>query len=279
VSLETAAWVFDRTEGRLMSKSATIAWAVGAISTAAAAGSALAAPSAAYLQPRPSVGERLSNVFSIASSVKVAGFDELVRRNGGTADYVFVGEQSDQSLKFSDSDRYDGVYAATNAMVIRDQGAEVCVNATCRPYSDASGLTYNVRLWGAPPRDLHEGMSWTVDIAAAWELGPAGTQRVSVVRLDRASRCVVLRREGSASGVFANEKLSVDLVQNGKTVTFQVKPGLAHWSGLTTFCHGLVFSDELLVNRTDQFEAAGTGPVTALRRRYMLLNAAPYPTL
>jgi hypothetical protein len=66
----------------------------------------------------------------------------------------------------------------------------------------------------------------------------------------------VLRREGSATGAFANEKPSVDLVHDGKTITFKVKPGPAHWSGLTTFCR----SDELLMNRTDQSEAAGTPP-------------------
>ena len=51
------------------------------------------------------------------------------------------------------------------------------------------------------------------------------------------------------------------------------------WTGYTTFRHGIVLNDELLVVRTDRLHSRETGFVTATKRRYMLLNAAPYPTL
>jgi hypothetical protein len=88
-----------------------------------------------------------------------------------------------------------------------------------------------------------------------------------------------LKREGTAAGAFANESDHVTLVKNGKKVSLDITPGQAHWSGYTTFRHGIVLSDELLVVRNDELHSTEIGTMKAVTRRYMLLNAAPYPTL
>jgi len=122
-------------------------------------------------------------------------------------------------------------------------------------------------------------MTWQVAIDTPWEMGPAGVQTVTVVHLDPQDHSVVLKREGMATGGFANEGTTAKLVRNKQPVTFKLTPGRTHWVGYTTFRRGIVISDELLVEQTDVLEAPEVGSVTALRRRYMLLNAAPFPTV
>jgi hypothetical protein len=100
-----------------------------------------------------------------------------------------------------------------------------------------------------------------------------------VTFLDEKEGIATLKREGTAVGSFANESPQVTLVKSGKRTTFDVKPGQAHWSGYTTFKHGIVLSDELLVQRHDELHSDEAGTIQAITRRYMLLNAAPYPTL
>jgi hypothetical protein len=233
-----------------------------------------------FLIPRLSVGEHISNVFSIAASVKAEGFDERVGRNSGSADYTLTQIGADGTLTFDLDDRYDGAAANHAVDIIRDGGATSCYNGgKCAVYTDASGALYNRLLWGDPPAELKPGMTWTVTIPQPWELGPAGRQVVTVLRLDDTDGTVTLKREGRAVGLFAKEPAQVTLTKGGKPITLDVTPGQAHWSGYTTFRHGIVVSDELLVVRTDDLRSKETGPVTATRRRYMLLNAAPYPTL
>ena len=233
-----------------------------------------------FLIPRMSVGEHISNVYSIAASVKAEGFDERVGRNSGSADYTLTKTSPDGTLTFEMDDRYDGA-AGTHAVdIIRDGGAVSCYNGSkCAIYTDASGAVYNRLLWGDPPAKLMPGMTWTVTIPQPWELGPAGRQVVTVVHLDDTDGTVTLKREGRAVGLLAKEPAQVTLTKGGKPITLDVTPGQAHWSGYTTFRHGVVISDELLVMRTDELRSKETGPVRATRRRYILLNAAPYPTL
>ena len=100
-----------------------------------------------------------------------------------------------------------------------------------------------------------------------------------MTHLDEKEGIATLKREGTAVGSFANESRQVTLVKSGKRTAFDVKPGQAHWSGYTTFRHGIVLSDELLVVRQDELHSEEAGTIKATTRRYMLLNAAPYPTL
>jgi len=83
---------------------------IGFIFTMAAlAEPAVASPPEDYLTPRPALGDRFSNVFSIADSLKADGFDEAVGRNGGTADYVLTKAPTDRDLTFHATVRYDGL--------------------------------------------------------------------------------------------------------------------------------------------------------------------------
>jgi hypothetical protein len=233
-----------------------------------------------YLTPRIAVGEHNSNIYSIASSVKAEGFDELVRRNSGSADYTLTQESADHALTFNVRDIYDGSPVNQGEFTMREGGATDCNSkGECHTYTDASGLLYNQLLWGRPPEHLTAGMTWKVTINQAWEFGAAGTQTVTVMRVDDANGTVTLMREGAATGALADEPTEVTLVKNGKKITLDVTPGKAQWTGYTTFRHGIVLNDELLVTRTEDLDSKETGIVKATLRRYMLSNAAPYPTL
>ena len=232
-----------------------------------------------FLIPDIKVGEHFSNVFSIASSIKADGFDELVRRNSGSADYTLTQASADHALTFEEHGVYDGSSDHLGQSVLRDQGAIACSKDHCHTYTDASGLIYNRLMWGQPPAALKDGMVWTVTMDQPWELGAAGLQTVTVVHVDDTDGVVTLKREGTATGAFAGELLTTTLVKDGRNVTLDVTPGQAHWTGYTTFRHGIVLSDELLVTRADKLNSKETGWVNATKRRYMLLNAAPYPTL
>lgn len=234
-----------------------------------------------FLVPRPTLGEHYSNVFSIASAIKADGFDIRVGRNSGSADYTVTQVVPDGTATYAVNGVYDGMPAndGRGIAVTRDGGATSCWNGTCRTYTDASGLIYNRLLWGDPPAHLKVGMHWRVRIPQAWELGQPGVQTVTVIRVDATEGTVTLKREGSAIGAFANEPATVELVKDGKQYTLTDAPGRARWSGYTTFRHGIVQSDELLVVRSDVLHSPQFGAVKATRRRYMLLNAAPYSTL
>lgn len=232
-----------------------------------------------FLTPRISIGEHISNVFSIASSVQADGFDERVGRNSGSADYTLTQTSPGPVFTFVTDGFYDGASKYHAVDIIRDGGATSCFDGKCAIYTDASGPLYNRLLWGDPPAHLKAGMTWSVTIRQPWELGPAGDQTVTVMHVDDTDGTVTLKREGSAIGTFAGEPVQIALTRNGKQVTLDVTPGTAKWTGYTTFRHGIVLNDELLVVRTDRLHSRETGFVTATKRRYMLLNAAPYPTL
>jgi hypothetical protein len=72
-----------------------------------------------------------------------------------------------------------------------------------------------------------------------------GIQTVTVVHLDPQDHSVVLKREGSATGAFANEGATARLMRNKQPVTFKVTPSQAHWVGFTTFRRGIVANPKL----------------------------------
>jgi hypothetical protein len=238
-----------------------------------------------YLIPHFRSGQIFSNVFSILNSRKTEGYDERAGRNGGSADYVVV-SASPAAWRFNAVGRYDGRPLGHHYEVeMRDGGSTSCLVGSgdkdkCEPYLDASGLTYNPALWGTPPKRLSAGMSWKVDIQPAWELGgKSGTETVTVVRVDPLTNSATLMREGTAEGFFDGESNTVELSHNGQTESFDVTPGTSHWKGYTTFVNGVVFSDELLVTRSDVLHGKDGKTLNSDTRRIMLLNASPFPTL
>lgn len=238
-----------------------------------------------YLKPQFSAGQSYSNVFSILRSVRAEGYDERASRNGGSADYTIVSANAD-SWSARTRSRYDGQASSDDSIEFRDNGGTYCmVNAggktTCNAYLEGSGLAYNAAIWGVPPKPLAPGMSWTVDLKQAWELGGSnGTEKVTVISMDPTTDTAILLREGSSEGFFAeSDPHTIQLSHDGHTEMLAVKPGTSHWKGYTTFVKGVVFSDELVVTRDDVLISKSGSTVNATERRVMLLNAAPFPTL
>jgi hypothetical protein len=230
-----------------------------------------------YLSPKFQRGQTYSNVFSISRSVKADGFDELVRRNGGSADYSAIGSSTD-SWSFRATFHYDGQPVQQEVGYFRDGGRSYCVGNVCNRYSDASGLLYNPALWGTPLKRLSKGMSWTVDIAEPWELGGANSRQIiTVILADAISATVILMREGASNGPFDNESTHIQLGQGGQSIALELVPGAAHWTGYATFRQGVVVSDELVVTRTDVLRGTDGREYPATERRIMLLNASPSP--
>ena len=238
-----------------------------------------------YLTPQLKAGETYSNVFSILRSIRAPGFDEHAGRNGGSADYVVLSSMPSE-WHFSSTWRYDGQQGGQDQEALRDNGRTYCsikdgALDSCKPYLEASGLVYNPAIWGAAPPHIVDGMTWKADLKQSWELGGKdGTETVTVIHVDKLHKSVTLMREGDATGFYAeSDPSTVQLSHDGKTETFEVVPGVAHWKGYTTFIKGVVFSDELLVTRKDELRAKDGKLLDATERRIMLLNASPYPTL
>ncbi|PMQ03589.1 hypothetical protein DyAD56_18810 [Dyella sp. AD56] len=238
-----------------------------------------------YLTPQFSAGQTYSNVFSILRSIKADGYDEHASRNGGSADYTILSASNDGWVTRAKG-RYDGQASGDDSVEFRDNGRTYCqLNAggktSCNAYLEGSGLTYNATIWGIPPKQLVQGISWTVDVKQAWELGGSnGTEKVTVVSVDAATDTAVLLREGASEGFYSeSDAHTVQLTHDGHTEILEVKPGTSHWKGYTTFVKGVVFSDELVVTRQDLLVSKSGSSVNATERRVMLLNAAPFPTL
>jgi hypothetical protein len=234
-----------------------------------------AAPSAsAYLAPAFHAGDRFDNVFSRTIAYRASGYDESVRRVSGSASYTVLDGSATQPRLHIDY-RYDGVHQGTGTVEFRDRGATSCFDGKCVPNTDASGLAWNPRLWGTPPETLRVGQSWSVRMAGPWELGTAGTQKVTVVALDPAAQRITLLREGSGEGAYLGDKLETTLSRDGQSWPVIVQPGRSHWYGYTTFRAGVVVSDELMVERPVTLVSDKLGRIAASERQYILLNAMP----
>lgn len=235
---------------------------------------AAASASAPALTPAFRTGASFGNVFSRTVAIQAPGFDEAVHRISGTATYR-VTDAAPAPPRLHIDYRYDGRAAGSGTVELPDGGATNCYDGKCAPNTDASGLAYNPRLWGAPPATLKLGQHWTVDIAEPWELGPAGKQTVTVVALDTGSHTVTLEREGSGDGVWLGEKPQLTMTHDGKPCDMTRQAGHAHWHGYTTFRDGIVLSDELVSTRQVSLTSARYGRVEATERQYILLNAMP----
>jgi len=228
-----------------------------------------------YLTPAPHPDERFANIFSRTVAYTADGMDDLVFRASGTAVYTVL-EITPASLVFDLRSRYDGRPESRGNYEIKDGGRTACYKeAACAPVTDASGLLYNPLQWGDASWTLRVGARRQLSLAYPWELGPPGTQTVTVVAIDPPTHAVTLQREGSGDGFFDHDARQLHLTKDGKSVQFDVEPGRAHWTGYTTFREGVVISDELLVQRPLTFVSAELGRVSGAEREYILLNAMP----
>jgi hypothetical protein len=231
-------------------------------------------PSSDYLSPKLRVGEKLGNMFSRTISYKVKGADEYVRRVSGTAIYSVI-DSSPTKLILDTSGRYDGRPEFSGKVEIRDGGRTSCYNENCSRPTDASGLLYSPIIWGDPSQTIRNGSTWKVAIVEPWELGPPGTETVTVLSIVPESHTVTLQREGTGSGFFDNDLKQIPVTKNAKSYPAQVEPGPSHWNGYTVFREGVVISDELLVERPVTLHCGELGDLTGFERQYILLNAMP----
>jgi hypothetical protein len=240
-------------------------------------GSAFADPSVDYLQPQLKPGDRQATVFSKAVSIKGQGFDEYVSRVSGTATDTVAAVALD-AITLDVTYRYDGRPEGKGSAVIRDHGTMICHKDQCSVNDDTSGARFIPYLWGTIPDDIAVGTSWTADIAKPWEIGPKGTERVTVVRLDRDAHLVTLKREGEGDGPSSDDEQGSakrNIVVGGKTIAVTIAPGRTHWEGYTTIAQGVTVSDEIIARRPVTLMADTGEKYEGEERVYTLLIGAP----
>jgi hypothetical protein len=224
------------------------------------------------LETKMQVSQEIGNVFSRTISFQISSFDPFVRRVSGTGIYK-VEKVMPEQIVTTASFLYDGNPVRTGENIIKDGGRTLCWKGNCFAATDASGVSINPLLWGAPKGKLHVGQSWEVEITVPWELGPAGRQIVKVVSIDSSNDSITLERAGEGEGDAVNEIKKLSLVKDKKTYTVDVSPGRAKWSGYTTFRRGVILSDVLLVERAVTVTSKELGQSSGTERQYILLNA------
>jgi hypothetical protein len=228
------------------------------------------------LRLKLTVGQKFGNVFSKTVSYKDGGIDEDAGNIGGTDLYEVIDASPDQP-KFLSTYRYDGRGGNSGVVQIRDTGQTDCSmkSGKCTPYFDDSGAIFDAFLWGKPTGRLAPGMTWKVELKVPWELGPPGTQTVTVMRVDPLNHEVMLKREGTGDGSFAGDPKQMTVKKAGKEYTVDVTPGTAHWIGYTVFREGLTVSDEMLVTRPLTVTSKDFGTSTINERQFTLLTQSP----
>ena len=226
------------------------------------------------LETKMEVSQEIGNVFSRTIAFQVNGFDPLVYRTSGTGIYK-VERVSAQEIVANSTFLYDGRPASTGETTIKDGGRTICWKGKCSTATDASGVSINPLLWGAPSGKLHAGQSWEVSINVPWELGPPGKETVKVISVDASNDTITLERTGEGQGESASEIKQLHLVKDKKTYAVEITAGKAKWEGTTTFRRGIILSDELLVERPVTVTSAELGQSSGIERQYILLNATP----
>lgn len=221
-------------------------------------------------------GEEFGNIFSKTTSYQGAGIDDQSRSVAGSTLYRVL-DPSPTHLVFHGSYRYDGKSSGEGDAEVRDGGAQICntSNHKCASNRDSSGPIYNFFLWGTPKRLLKSGTHWTISIHEPWELGPAGSETVTVLQVDKPNHEVILKREGTGNGLFDAESAEITLKKNGKPCTFEMVPGTTHWIGTGVFRRGVTISDELLETRELRVNSKDCGDAIVEERQFTLLVKAP----
>jgi hypothetical protein len=223
-------------------------------------------------------GGSLSDITYRVIALHGQGFDDCVAQMPATGTFVFEPSDTPTTIKWKFSVRMDGKTAMEGVPgEYRDSGRTQCFKETCNVMSDASSPFFNTTFWGEPKGRLTVGKSWTVELKEPWELGPAGTQTVTVLALDPANGMVIPKREGEGNGPYEGEHTSTTVKKGGKVITVATTYGKAHWVGRAIFKHGVTVSDELLTITPVTVSSAETGTVLAEERQYMSLLQHPHP--
>ncbi|HJU26207.1 MAG TPA: hypothetical protein VJ722_06000 [Rhodanobacteraceae bacterium] len=237
---------------------------------------ASAAPSEHFLRPELEVGEHLTSVFSKAVDIAGPGFQEVVHRTSGTGEEV-VTRIDGGDITFRATVRYDGRPVQNGTDKRLADGTTECWNDHCAVNDSTSGLLFNRYLWGEVPDNIEAGSSWTATIGKPWEIGPPGTERVRVLRLDAPNGGITLTREGTGAGASSDDARQPQITittNDGRSLRVKLIPGESHWSGYTTIRKGVIVGDEILLERPVTL-VAGTGEKFQGKERvYTLENLA-----
>jgi hypothetical protein len=244
------------------------------------------AQSAPTLTPSFTVGQQITQIFSLTNGVTGDGFDPVVKRVAGSAAYTVVNVTPDR-VDFTGPYEYDGLAKGSGPSSMDRRTLYPLNKGVATPDLESSGLTYNPYLWGAP-RSVRVGDAWEVTIPSSWEMGTAGTQRVRVVAIDDADGSITLERTGEGAvdpakthaadspwPLQPNQRaLAVTIA--GKTIaTVLASSGPYRWRGFTTFRDGVVISDALLSERDVTLKTPDGSTLPAHQRMIMLLNEVP----
>ncbi|HZT02294.1 MAG TPA: hypothetical protein VFA39_08545 [Steroidobacteraceae bacterium] len=249
---------------------------LAACALACIAPAAVAEPSSAYLAPHLKVGESLSSVFSKAVAITGPGFQDVVKRISGTGNEVVTAIRGSE-ITFNGSGIYDGRPPQKWIHRRLQDGITDCWNDRCTVNDQTSGTIFNHYLWGNAPQDVRVGTSWAVAIAKPWEIGPQGSERVRVLRLDPLNRVITLTREGGGIGPSSDDAYKNEITITttaGKTLDVRVVPGESHWTGYTTVREGVIIADEILVERHVTLVASTGQRFEGEERSYTLENLA-----
>jgi hypothetical protein len=247
---------------------------LSAAGTAIAAGSPAA--SARYFSPSMAAGSRLDTVFSKTVAITGAGFEPLVRRISGSGSDRIRAIDADT---VTDDERYeyDGRYAGSDVLVIRDRGSTYCdVHGKCARNDETSAPIFNSLLWGRVPAELAVGSSWKARIDAPWEIGPPGTEEITVLRLDPARGLITLVRRGNGAGLSSDDirRRAFTIVSHGRSIKVKLSPGPATWNGRATFLRGVTVADEIMLIRPVELVSDSGEKFSAEERIYTIFVEA-----
>ena len=187
-----------------------------------------------------------------------------------------VNNSPDQPV-FRSRGRYDGKPSTDGTAQMRDHGKLYCPANTdkCEPDRETSGVLLNTFIWGSPVGKLKVGETWNLSLDAPWELGPPGRQTITVLSLDAKNHEVTLKREGSGTGWFDDDRHQMKVKCDGKEYEVDITPGETHWTGISVFREGITISDEIIETRKLTISSKEFGTATINERQFTILDQCP----
>lgn len=236
----------------------------------------LADPSALYFASAPKAGDKYYDVFCNIDSIEGMGFDKYVKATGGsTLDTVVSAD--DLQVEFREEYILDALMRGSDQFELRDGGKTICANGKCRANTSTSSVLFNPLVWGDIPKAVRVGTTWTAAVASPWEIGPAGTETVHVIQIDRANGTIVLERQGSGAGP-TNDDLTRKppiILKDGKPLNVTLTPGATTWTGYTIVRRGVTVSEVIKSERDVTLKTDSGETLTGHERNYTLYNLAP----
>lgn len=229
-----------------------------------------------YFAPHVTAGQILSDITYRVIALHGPGFDDRVAQIPATGTFAFEPSDDPAILKWKVSVRMDGKTVMDDVEgEYRDNERSQCFKGQCSLMTDASSPFFNPSFWGQPKGTLSAGMIWTVDLKQPWELGPAGTQTITVLSVDPVNGIIILKREGEGDGPYEGKHQLTTIKKDGKAFSVTTKYGRAHWLGQAIFQHGITISDELLTITPVDLSSPELGTIRAEERQYMSLLEHP----